>query len=236
MGNVPADPFRAYQIDKSLYAHIRPEGEWKKEVNRKDIVPVDYPSGMSMRPTGKRTIPTHREPERRPERPEPKAPPTPLGRELKWRAREVAHRFKVPIPALDLMEHRSYRHSYQQVGISGATHEPKGKGSIHIGVKGSEKGRTKSVMLGAFYHELGHHVDAFLGYKKTGKMNKQFVRDALAGQFSGATGRRAKIGMERRAWNYASPYMKGQHQPLKKWAKNFALGTYQGRVKSVTEL
>lgn len=225
MGNVPADVFRAYQIDRSLKANIRPREEWKKEPNRMDVVPIDYPMG-SVRPIGKRRIPTHRPPAK-PEA--PKTPSTPLGRELKWRAREVAHRYKVPIPDVELTG-STYRHSQQQTRINPLTQQPVGRSVIRIGVKGAEKKATKKIMLGVFYHELGHHVDAYLGFKQLGRMNPQFLREAMRSQFGDI---KAKVATERRAWRYAEPYMKGKGQSLRRWTKNYALGTYQGRITNV---
>lgn len=225
MGNVPADLFRAYQIDKGLKANIRPREEWRKEPNRMDIVPIDYPMG-SVRPIGKRRIPTHRPPERREE---PKTPSTPLGRELKWRAREVAHHYKVPVPAIE-MTGSTYRHSRQETRFSPLTQQPVARSVIRIGVRGAEKPKTRELMLGVFYHELGHHVDAYLGYKHTGRLNPQMLREVMRRQMGNV---RAKVASERRAWRYAEPYMKGKSQSLKRWAKNYALGTYQGRITNV---
>ena len=166
-GNVPADLFRAYQIDKSLSANLKGKEEWSKQVNRGDIVPVDYPLG-SVRPD-RPQVPTHRPTIAHGGR---KPPATALGRELKWRAKEVSHRYKVPLPEVRVSHRESSRRSRSVQRIDPYTHEPKQRGQVIIGIKDAHKGVARDVMMNVFYHELGHHVDAYLGYQKTGKMNK----------------------------------------------------------------
>ena len=52
----------------------------------------------------------------------------------------------------------------------------------------------------------------------------------------GQVGQKHKIAMEQRAWRYAKPYEGGTGKASKKWQHNYAIGTYQGRVKRETRV
>jgi len=208
----PADPYRAFMIDKSLKADLRTKPGWAPETNRSDFKPVDYP-------------PITKEPAPDIEEPSPKTVQAEETKKLlRARAKFIADDMNVPVPEIRFTTAQKgrarsfYRSGYGQNRATGAVVKITTP-AIVLGI--SKKGHLLPTNYGTLAHEMGHHktvieLERAKGEKAVGVHYRALVKSHKATEHN-----------ERIAWKNADPYMKDQ-RPLQKWHKKWALGTYLG--------
>lgn len=206
---IPSDPYRAFMIDIALVAKIHRKEVWRGRVPRADYPTIDLPSFI---PAPKRRLPSRKEErhlKRMPKAAMPYGEKTELEKGLESLAEQMSERYHVPKPQI-LFERGE--------GAMGSAYFRGEIGLLPPMIKAGVKGISKPQIFGAFEHEFGHHVHARVG---------------LPPSVSGiGTGYRLAptIEKERKAWEFADPFMKQRRQE-QKWFKKYALGTYLGTIK-----
>jgi hypothetical protein len=206
---VPSDPFRAFMIDIGLTAKIHRKEVWRGRVPRADYPTIDLPSGV---PAPKRRLPSRKE-ERRFKRVPSWAMPygekTELEKGLEALAEQMSERYHVPKPRI---------HFERGEGALGSAYFAGEIGVLPPFIKVGVKGESKPQIFGAFEHEFGHHAHAKIGLPLQALGVSTEYRIA------------SKIEKEQKAWQIADPFMRQRRQE-QKWLKQYAIGTYTGKVK-----
>jgi hypothetical protein len=209
---VPADPYRAYMIDKSLHAKIHRKEVWQYRTNRADYPPVDLPTWV---PAPKRRMPTRKEERRFATVPRAAVPfeATEFEKGLGKLGEEMAEHYHVPRVKVYYERGEGVLESAYFHGLAGIM-EP----YVKIGTKGQAGLGVQKQIFSGLTHEVGHHVHAKFGLEPSlaaaGKMSLEFATAP-------------KIAREQKAWEFADPFMR-QGRPIQKWLKKYALGTYLG--------
>lgn len=210
---IPSDPYRAFMIDIALVARIHRKEIWRGRVPRADYPPVDLPSFI---PAPKRRLPSRKE-ERRLKRMPKTAMPygekTELEKGLESLAEQMAEKYHVPKPELFFERGE---------GALGSSYFRGEIGLLPPMIKTGVKGKSKPQIFGAFEHEFGHHVHARVGLPPSVSGIGEGFRLA------------PRIERERKAWEFADPFMRQRRQE-QKWFKKYTLGTYLGTVKPERE-
>jgi len=216
----PRDAYQAYMTDLGKEARLHGERKWKREPNRFDVEPVDYPiAPAAPRP---RIPPRLREALPAP----PARKPSPIGLALQQLVKGWAEKKKVPVPQIQTRQIGALESGYR----SFTTGEQFVLGHIDIGIAGArvEKGKPMipEDVLGAFAHEFGHHAHAAAEVFQTGQIAKDYPRRIFT--------KEATLFKERKAWQIAEEMRKTSAQ---KWLKKYAFGTYLGQYpkKSILE-
>lgn len=206
---VPSDPYRAFMIDTGLTARIHSKEVWRGRTHRADYPPIDLPRGI---PAPKRRMPSRKE-ERRfkrvPQFAMPYGEKTELEKDLEKLAEQMSEKYHVAKPRI---------HFERGEGALGSAYFAGELGLLPPFIKIGVKGKSKPQILGAFEHEFGHHTHA-----KTGLPLQTM---GASTEFRAAS----KIEKEQMAWKLADPFMQ-QRRKEQKWLKQYALGTYTGKVK-----
>jgi L-rhamnose mutarotase len=209
---VPSDPFRAFMIDIGLEAKIHRKEVWRGRTHRADYPTIDLPSGV---PAPKRRLPSRKE-ERRfkpvPSWAMPYGEKTELEKGLEGLAEQMSEKYHVPKPRI---------HFERGEGALGSAYFAGEIGILQPFIKVGVKGKSKPQIFGAFEHEFGHHAHAKIGLPLQAM--------GVSTEFRAAT----SIEREQKAWKFADPFMQQRRQE-QKWLKQFALGTYTGKVKPLT--
>ena len=209
---VPSDPYRAFMIDIGLTAKIHTKEVWRGRTHRADYPPIDLPSGV---PAPKRRMPSRKEERRFKRVPKfalPYGEKTELEKGLVVLVEQMSEKYHVPRPRIFFERGEGALGSAYFAGDIGLM-----PSFIKIGVKG----KSKPQIFGAFEHEFGHHAHAKIGLPMQAMGVSTEYRAA------------SKIEKEQQAWKFADPFMQQRRQE-QKWLKQFALGTYTGKVKPET--
>jgi len=208
---VPSDPYRAFMIDIALIARIHRKEIWRGRTHRADYPPVDLPSYV---PAPKRRLPSRKQ-ERRfkpvPSWAMPYGEKTELEKEIETLSEEMSEKYHIPKPTIHIERGEGALGSAYFAGQLGLLPP-----FIKIGVKGGKP--AKPQILGAFEHEFGHHAHAKIGLEPTSLGLSEAYRTA------------PRIERERKAWQFADPFMQQRRQE-QKWLKKYALGTYLGTIR-----
>lgn len=206
---VPSDPFRAFMIDIGLTAKIHRKEIWRGRTHRADYPPIDLPRGV---PAPKRRLPSRKE-ERRFKRVPSFAMPygekTELEKGLEVLAEQMSEKYHVAKPHI---------HFERGEGTLGSAYFAGEIGLMPPFIKIGVKGKSKPQISATFEHEFGHHVHAKIG------LPLQAL--GVSTEFRAAP----RIEREKKAWLFADPFMQQRRQE-QKWLKQYALGTYTGKVK-----
>lgn len=201
---VPANPYRAFMIDKSLRARAN-ENKWKSQPNRFDIY-VDRPTVFKQ--TKRKAVGARKRVSKA-----PKAPKGSITRkEIVEMTREYTRKHHLPMPKITVKasrgrsRHTSFMRVHWRRIDTGEAIPHKAEMTI---VKG--KG-SKAALKGVIYHELGHMRDAYKG-----KTYHTFVS-------------KPRLQRERQATKYARQEMKEtkmKGRAVASWRLRYAFGTYQ---------
>lgn len=206
---VPSDPFRAFMIDIGLTAKIHRKEVWRGRVPRADYPTIDLPSGV---PAPKRRLPSRKE-ERRfkrvPQFAMPYGEKTELEKGLEILAEQMSEKYHISKPRI---------HFERGEGALGSAYFAGEIGVLPPFIKVGVKGESKPQIFGAFEHEFGHHAHAKIGLPLQALGVSTEYRIA------------SKIEKEQLAWKLADPFMRQRRQE-QKWLKQYAIGTYTGKVK-----
>lgn len=217
---VPSDPYRAFMIDISLRALRTRREIWEHNTNRTDMTEVDFPTGYGYRPTKPRSVPRkqeHRRPARFPEYVRPQSVMSAFESEIRRRTEEFSSKMRVPVPRV-IMGKGILKSYYSSGWGMRRTRFGVPREAVHVGeplifIGASEKAKPQT--YAALYHELGHHTHAFSRWHETGSVAGDFVAGG-------------KVEIERKAWQYADPFLRDQ-RPVQKWLKRYVLGNYLGQ-------
>lgn len=209
---MPADPYRAFMIDKSLTANLKDRDKWAPRTNRSDWLPVDYP-------------PITDQPAPLPSEPAPKNKEAEKSKKaLRARGKIIAKGMNVPETKLTFTVSGSrrarsfYRSGYAKNRLTGEivkVNEPE----IVIGIP--RTGKISTLSYATLAHEYGHHKE------KTDLENSEGMGAVGKHYAELQTNHKARIANERKAWEHAKPFMK-DHPGGQNWWKKYALGTYIG--------
>jgi hypothetical protein len=211
---IPSDPYRAFMIDIALTAKIHRKEIWRGRTNRADYPPVDLPSHV---PAPKRRMPSRKEERRFKPIPTPAMPygeKTEIEKGLEGLAEQMSERYHIPKPQIVFERGEGALGSGYYAGELGFLPP-----FIKIGVKGGKPAVPQ--IFGAFEHEFGHHAHAKIGLPPSSF--------GVSGEYRFAS----TIEKEKKAWEFADPFMQQRRQE-QKWLKQWALGSYTGKVKPET--
>jgi hypothetical protein len=212
----PADPYRAYMIDKSLNAVIEPI-VWDRQPNRRDRSGVDSP---------REGIPTYAPAKKPPKRIEPpykspELPRDPSAASIHKFSGDMAANFGMVAPAVKTHREIGPLGSFARTGL-GRYGGPKGeiarysRGEIHIGVKG----KLTPQKIATTAHETGHVIHAQNLFER---------KPALSGLIPYSA--RPKVySDEHEATKLAKQFLKKtqkpEHYKEQAWFLRYAIGTY----------
>lgn len=220
---IPANPYRAFMIDLSLFAKVHRKDVWRHRTNWTDYPPIDLPTGV---PSFKRRLPSRRAERRRFRRIPKAARPikkTPFMKEIEKEAEELYEKFHIPHVPIRFVPSRGI------LGRGGVTHYAHGyplfgvPSHIQLGIRGEEEARVQIVT--GLKHEVGHAVH----YAYRGEPPKPSLGIITP------WGRAFEAEKERTAWRIVDPTLK-KKRPLSKWMKKYALGSHLGTIRKVTRV
>lgn len=216
---VPSNPYQAYMTDVHMFAQLRDREYWQERTNWSDIPTVDFPPTARIpKSRGRPRRPTIKEERRRrkPRRePKPKAPSV-----MQRFADELTERFHLPHVEVVARPERGPLKSQWRTFFKWdpTTYSFKRFSQVIIGTLGAPKENPlQSIqVLTAMKHELGHHLDVFKTWVKTGAINPEYAL-------------RGTVETELEAWRHAEPLP----NPLavSKWFKRYALATYRHQIR-----
>jgi len=206
---IPADPYRAFMIDLSLFARVHRKPIWRMRTNRMDYPPIDLPRGV---PSEKRRLPSRKEMRRFKKVPKPARPRVVTAQQKKLL--KVKERFlrKLHLPEVEVVfepELGQLTSAYWR-GLPSVS-----KPRIKLGARGLKRGALGEAQVEAtMLHELGHHAHYYTGFPS----GRAVSHAAVAAP---------RIEKERKAWEIADPFLV-KFRPSQKFFKKYALGTYLG--------
>lgn len=213
----PSDPYRAFMIDKGLFAKPHHERVWKHRTNRYDYPPVDFPLGT---PRKKKRLPPRKHIKRFKKRPKAAQPYdlSPYEKELVAEAERFSEKFRLPRPRVRFEPRVSggaaYIHGRPMFGIEPTVLMP--RPFVRAGEKKKAKLARQQVEA-TLFHELGHHAHVAYGY---------VIRPDLSAAMKTPYPKAHRKEKERIAWKVAAAWE--PFTPVKGWAKKTYLGTYLG--------
>jgi len=209
---IPSDPYRAFMIDKGLFARVHHKEVWQHRTNRMDYPPVDLPLGV---PSPKRRLPPRKQIKRFKKRPKAAQPLpiTPFEKELIGRVEQFTEKYHLPSVEVRIEPRRqpSYMHPLFGKGMILMPKEFVARGAKLKGVRE----QVESVI----FHEAGHHAHVAYGYA---------IQPDLASAIATPYPKATRIEKERIAWAVAKKHLRKEWSPIMGWGKKVWLGTYIG--------
>ena len=224
---IPSDPYRAFMIDKGLYAKPFPKEYWENRTNRADFPTVDFPFGTPRRRT---KIPSRKELKRKGFilTPMPAQPQIMTAYEKKVAQELYEAQEKYHLPRATVKIQKGARASYIPA-MFGTPIILLPKKLVKIGEKG---GGAEEQVMAIGLHEFGHHGHAAYGgmTKARGQIVGE-LSEVITSQYVLGGSAEQKIKKERIAWAIAKKTRKAGKEPwtpTQAWLKKFAFGTYLG--------
>ena len=217
---IPSEPYRAFMIDKGLYAKPMRKEIWQYRTNRMDYPSIDFPLGT---PRKRKRLPSRKEIRRFKRIPKAAKPValTPFEKKLVGEVEKFEEKFHLPRAKIKF-EPRAAASFLPSLFGKPMILMP--KAFVKMGEVG---GGAEQQVAAVIFHEAGHHAHA--AYGGIGKIEPRPVgleAEITSPYVIGGT-RKEKIKKERIAWKIAKK-AKLPWKPVMAWSKKYFLGTYLG--------